>query len=99
MADQDQSEHIPRPVGVCDACQATGAVITHATSGMRALYCEHHRVGAFLFRVEVREDEPGDMPWCWQLSTPVSREDFTDSLLRYQERWRKNIIEKLANSH
>jgi len=75
-------EHaLPRPNGVCSACQGAAPVLRHDPSGRLALYCEHNQAGGVLSPVA----GGGAL---WIIYTPVSREEFVDSIAKFGERFR-----------
>jgi hypothetical protein len=72
---------IPFPHGVCIDCQHNGNVMAHDT-GRLAIYCPHNRAGAVM--QPTTEDSP-----LWTIYTPISRDDFAESLVRFLERYQE----------
>jgi len=59
---------LPRPPGCCDAC------IEHATvasDAMIAVYCQHNRNGAWMYKVH------GDLVGLWTTISPICVEEFS----------------------
>lgn len=71
----------PQPHGICLECQSDAPVLKHDPSGRLAVYCEHNRAGAVLTPAT-------DGSRLWVIYTPVERDEFVDSVLRFAERFR-----------
>jgi len=73
--------NLPRPNGICPDCQESAPVLKHDPTGRVALYCEHNRAGAVL-------NPATDGSVVWLIYTPVDRDEFIDSVLKFAERFR-----------
>ncbi|MCE2722931.1 MAG: hypothetical protein ACK51V_02895 [bacterium] len=68
---------IPRPLGVCTACQERGHFVTYE-AGAVSTYCPHHKTGA------LGRPQTSDGEFVWSMVSPVSAEAWDETLLSAQ---------------